>query len=136
MYFNVFGVQKCKTLFRMDMETGSFHVGGQKDEKYGELDMNSTVRKELIVSADWMRCPTTTITVKEYRLFDTSGITPNIKIIKRKLLCKSTYFFYLDSDEDYLQKCQLTVRDSNGTLLCRKVFSQIDMVNRKFFTNQ
>ena len=41
-----------------------------------------------------------------------------------------------DTEEDKIQKCQLTIKDNTGVLVYNKTYSQIDRVNRKFFTNQ
>ena len=93
----------------------------------------------MFVSSIWWRKPTTLdITINEYntyKILSTSGDQLN-HIFKRMLLCKSNYFFFDDSDEDYLSKCQLIIKDHNGDICLNKIYSQIDNVNRRFFTNQ
>lgn len=75
------------------------------------------------------------IIVKEYQIYFVSqNDTEFIK--KRRLLCQSEYFFFEDTDQDLIQKVQLTIKDNDGLLVFNKTYSQIDRVNRKFFTNQ
>ena len=38
--------------------------------------------------------------------------------------------------EDYIQKCEVTIKDRDKKLCFRKTYSQIDRWNRRFYTNQ
>ena len=93
----------------------------------------------MFISSMWWRKPTTLeITVNEYnihKILTTSGDELS-HVLKRRFLCKSVYSFFDDSDEDDLSKCQLIITDDNGDVCLKKIYSQIDNVNRKFFTNQ
>ena len=91
-----------------------------------------------VTSMFWRKPTTLTITVNEYethKILSTSNDQLN-HMIKRRFLCKSEYYFFDDSDEGDLSKCQLTITDNNGDICFNKMYSQIDNVNRKFFTNQ
>ena len=71
------------------------------------------------------------IIVKEYQIYFVSqNDTEFIK--KRRLLCQSEYFFFEDTDQDLIQKVQLTIKDNDGLLVFNKTYSQIDRVNRNF----
>ena len=50
---------------------------------------------------------------------------PNL-LKKRRLLCQSEYFFFEDTDQDLIQKVQLTIKDNDGLLVFNKTYSQID----------
>ena len=109
-----------------------FFIGGQIDEKYGEFNTQETVRKELKTATYWFeKLPFLKVFVDEYELCKISADKSD-NIVKRKLLCRSTFHFFLDEDEALLQKCALTIEDANKQLCFRKVYSQIDRINRKF----
>ena len=90
----------------------------------------------MFINCDWWRPPPVTkITINEYQLYDVSKIS-NENRIKRRFLCKSVYKFYQDEDEDRIQKVQLAIYDAGGILCLLKVFSQIDNINRRFYTTR
>ena len=74
------------------------------------------------------------ILVKEYQIHKVP--IGDEFILKRRLLCKSDFYFYEDEDQDYIQKCLLTVKDHMNFVIFEKLFSQIDNRNRKFYTTQ
>ena len=93
----------------------------------------------MFVTSMWWRKPTTMdITVNEYSLHKILSTSDEqlSYCTKRKLLCKSNYHFFDDTEEDLLTKCLLTIRDNNNVLCFQKIYSQIDNINRRFFTNQ
>ena len=115
---------------------GNFKIKGQSQSLHGEFNGTVEVRKELTVTAMWWRIPQNmTIFIDEYQLFDLSCIKKK-DCWKRKLLCKSTYYFYEDTDQSNLQKCVLTITDGRGCETYKNTYSQIDRWNRKFYTNQ
>ena len=71
----------------------------------------------------WRPPPVTKLTINEYQLYDLSKIL-NDKIVKRRLLCKSIYKFYLEEEEDKIQKVQLVIYDAAGSLCFQKIYSQ------------
>ena len=86
----------------------------------------------------WKKPTTLNLVVSEYeivKMLSTSDAQLD-HVPKRRLLCKSDYYFFDDLDQDSLTKCQLTIKDNNGLLCFNKTYSQVDNVNRRFFTNQ
>ena len=95
------------------------------------------VRKEMFMESKclWRDPPSMNIYVREYQLIDVAEESTQ-SCFKRRLLCGSTYHFFEDTDEDRLQKCQLTIVDERKKPVFQKVYSQIDRINRKFYTLQ
>ena len=117
---------------------GNFKIGGQTDEKYGEYNPKVKIRKEMLVTSMWWRKPTTTnIYVNEYQLYKVNS-SPELEgeNFKRRLLCQSNFYFFDEIEEDYISKCQLTIKDNMGYLFYKKTYNQIDNINRRFFTNR
>ena len=108
---------------------------GQVDDKHGEYNGKVTVRKEMIINTTWWTKPKSlNIYLNEYQLYDTCvNDTP---IVKRRLLCQTNYYFFEEVEEDYIQKCEVTIKDRDKKLCFKKTYSQIDRWNRRFYTNQ
>lgn len=114
---------------------GNFTIGGQSHEKYGEFNPKELIRKEMRITSVWWKDPkSVNIYVKEFQLFTVKS--KNESHQKRKLLCESDFYFYQDSDEDFLEKCRVTIKDAGGCICLHKVYSQVDRQNRKFYTQQ
>lgn len=81
----------------------------QVDAKFGEYNSNSTVRKEIRIE----RTASTTfqavnIYIDEYQLYNLSFIY-KCPCIKRRFLCRTTYYFFEEVEEDYIQgNCSVT----------------------------
>ena len=104
--------------------------------QYGEFSYNHIVRKEMRVTGDWSTKPNTvTIFVTEYQLHKIQT-QANIFCLKRRMLCQQEWFFFLDPDEAFLQKCQVSIKDNSGKLFFLKNYSQVDRVNHRFYTLQ
>ena len=86
----------------------------------------------------WKIPTTLNVFVKEYEIWKVlSTSEANLShSFKRKFLCASHYHFFDDSDEDELTKVELTITDDHGTICFKKTYSQVDNINRRFFTNQ
>ena len=109
---------------------------GQCDAKLGEFNARTEVRKQMIVSGVWWRKPeTVTIVVKEFQLYDLTPLELQFTY-KRRLLCKSSFLFFTDEDEDSIEKVTLTITDAEGDICFHKTYSKVDRINRRFFTNQ
>ena len=103
--------------------------------KLGEYNPKVAVRKEMTISALWCeKPPIMNIYIKEYQLYKIPA--RDELVTKRRLLCQSQFNFFEDLEQDSLQKCELTITDDLNSLCFRKLYSQIDCINRKFFTNQ
>ena len=121
----------------------NYYIGGQVQDKYGEYNYNTVVLKQIKLQANnigelWKKPTTLNLLVYEYeivKMLSTSEAQLN-HVVKRRLLCQSDYYFFDDPEEDYLTKCQLTIKDNKGTLCFNKTYNQVDNVNRRFFTNQ
>ena len=92
------------------------------DEKYGEYNPKVKIRKEMLVTSMWWRKPTTTnIYVNEYQLYKVNS-SPVLEgeNFMRRLLCQSNFYFFDEIEEDYISKCQLTIKDNMGYLFYKK----------------
>ena len=108
-------------------------------DRYGEYNIKVTVLKELFVTSMWWRKPTTLdITVSEYEVHKVLTMKGDelSHVLKRRLLCQSNYYFYDDCDQDYLSKCLVIIKDYNNVTCFKKIYNQVDNLNRRFFTNQ
>ena len=115
---------------------GNFKILGQVDQLHGEYSYHEEVRKELIVSAQfWKRPYTMKFYLNEYQIYDISFLGTSISK-KRKLLCQTTYYFYQDVEEDYIEKVDITIKDDKKKLCFHKTYNKVDRKNRRFFTNQ
>ena len=78
------------------------------------------VRKELKTGTSWWDAkPVFNIFVTEYQLCKIpTGSTDGI--LKRRLLCQSNFQYYEAQNEQLLQKCMLTITDSNGRVSFQK----------------
>ena len=103
---------------------------------HGEYNSTVEVRKEMIVSAEYWRKPQDIrIYLNEYQIYDVSPILGS-EGQKRRLLCKTYFLFYEDQNEDQIQKVKVTITDDDGDVCFTKTYSQVDRLNRRFFTNQ
>lgn len=84
--------------------------------------MTAKVRKELFLTTVWWRELTTMdITINEYQIYDLSRLGQT-NVFKRRLLCKSVYHFFQDTEEDYLQKVKVDIYDNSKTLCYSKSY--------------
>ena len=114
---------------------GRYSIGGQVDGHHGEYNKKANVRKVMRLDCVWWRKPPTMkIILDEYQLYDVPKGREVSK--KRRHLCKSSYYFFIETEEDNIRKCRLTVQDNKGIICETKTYSQVDNVNRRFYTMQ
>ena len=116
---------------------GNFTIGGQADGRYGNFNFDEVVRKEMLINAIWWNKgnPSLYIHVDEYQVYDLSSLKGN-KCFKRKFLCRTTFYFFDDEDQDFISKCQVTVKDDLKRIYFNKTYNQVDRVNRRFYTTR
>ena len=76
-----------------------------------------------------------TIFLNEYQLFNVITKEKNSHV-KRKLLCQSEYYFYIETEEDNIQKLHLNIKDSTGAICFSRLYSQVDNYNRRYLSNK
>ena len=83
----------------------------------------------------WIKPPSVNIYVDEYQLYDLSPlkISPPLK---RRFLARTHYYFFEETEEDNIQKCQVTIKDNKGILHLHKTYNQVDNKNRRYYTTQ
>ena len=98
--------------------------------------MDVHVQKEMIISSMWWRSPVSvTIYLNEYQLYNV--ISKNQETcVKRKLLCRTEYYFYEEVEEDHIEKVVVLITDSNGCLCFKKTYNKVDNVNRKYYSTR
>ena len=83
----------------------------------------------------WGNYPVMNIYINEYEILripsENNDFCP-----KRRLLCEQHYQFYLDSDEDDLQKVKVTIKDNSMKICFFKIYTQVDNLNRIFYTTR
>ena len=90
----------------------------------------------MIVTSFWWEKPEKyDIYVNEYQVYSVRS-EKNTVSRKKRLLARSNYHFFQDSDEDLLQKCLLLIKDKDGETCFRKLYTQIDNENRRYFTTR
>ena len=51
-------------------------------------------------------------------------------------MCEQEWYFFLDPEEDFLQKVRVSIKDNSGKLYFLKYYSQVDNYNHRFYTLQ
>ena len=106
------------------------------EDIYGEYNKQALVSKQLrITSPWWNRSTELNLFIEEYQIYD---VTPTAEkpTFKKRFLCSTNYFFFVDEDENDIEKVQVTIKDNWGSICLNKFYNRIDRKNRKFFTNQ
>ena len=90
----------------------------------------------MVMTSYWWETPEKfDLFINEYQIYSVLDAN-NVPVPKRRLLCRTNYHFFQDPSQDLLQKCLLLIRDDVGDVCFKKMYWQVDNVNRHFYTDQ
>ena len=91
--------------------SGQMKIGGQIEQKFSEFNGTEFILKQLLLEGSWWKKPPELcIKVSEYQIYNLNSLNKRLGK-KRRKLCESTYHFFQNPEESYIQKCRLTVVD-------------------------